>query len=122
MGREKLSALFSPEEVARLEAVGRVGQYITTQPAGAAVNNSNTGSAVMNLLSEVSGPVGQIPFLRVIRDQMRAYGNERAANAALTGQPASQAAQLPPELRNRLLPYLSAVPIAGGVSAGATLK
>jgi len=122
MGREKLSALFSPEEVARLEAVGRVGQYITTQPAGSAVNNSNTGSAVMNLLAEVSGPVGQIPFLRIIRDQMRAYGNERAANAALSGQPASQAAQLPPELRNRLLPYLSAVPIAGGVAAGSTLK
>jgi muramidase (phage lysozyme) len=122
MGREKLSALFSPEEVARLEAVGRVGQYITTQPAGAAVNNSNTASATMNLLAEVSGPVGQIPFVRVLRDQLRAYGNERAANAALTGQPASQAAQLPPELRNRLLPYLSAVPIAGGVSAGATLK
>ena len=122
MGREKLSALFSPEEVARLEAVGRVGQYITTQPAGSVVNNSGSASAFMNLLSEMSGSIGQIPFLRVIRDQMRAYGNERAANAALSGQPASQAAQLPPELRNRLLPYLATVPIAGGVSAGATLK
>lgn len=122
MGREKLSALFSPEEVARLEAVGRVGQYITTQPAGAAVNNSNTASATMNLLAEVSGPVGQIPFLRVIRDQMRAYGNERAANAALSGQPANQAAQLSPEIRNRLAAYLSPVPIAGGIAAGSTLK
>lgn len=122
MGREKLSALFSPEEVARLEAVGRVGQYITTQPAGSVVNNSGSASAFMNLLSEMSGSIGQIPFLRVIRDQMRAYGNERAANAALSGQPASQAAQLPPELRNRLLPYLSAAPIAGGVAAGSSLK
>ena len=48
IGERKLKALgFTPEEVAQLKAVGRVGTYTTTQPVGSAVNNSNSGALLL---------------------------------------------------------------------------
>jgi len=54
---DKLPAFFSKQEIADLQRVGRVSSYIQAQPAGAAVNNSNTASAAMNLLSKI----GKVP-------------------------------------------------------------
>ena len=56
----KLAAFMSPAEVEGLRTVGRVASYIQAQPAGSAVNNSNTAAAVMNMLSKVN----KIPWLR----------------------------------------------------------
>lgn len=39
----KLPLFFSPEEIAQLQAIGRVASYTQVQPVGSAVNNSNTG-------------------------------------------------------------------------------
>jgi hypothetical protein len=44
--RNKLPALFEPEEIAQLQALGRVSSYEMVQPVGAAVNNPNTAAAV----------------------------------------------------------------------------
>lgn len=122
MGRDKLETFFSPEEVQRLMSVGRVGQFITTQPAGAAVNNSNTASAAMNLLAELSGPVGRIPGVRLLRDQVRGWQNEMAAGRALSAQPAAPRADLPPEVMNGLRALFPLAPIAGGVAGGSLLQ
>lgn len=122
MGRDKLETFFSPEEVQRLMSVGRVGQFITTQPAGAAVNNSNTASAAMNLLAELSGPVGRIPGVRLLRDQVRGWQNEMAAGRALSAQPGAPRADLPPEVMNGLRALFPLAPIAGGVAGGSLLK
>ena len=50
---DKLPVFFNKQEVADLQRVGRVASYIQAQPAGSAVNNANTASAAMNLLSKV---------------------------------------------------------------------
>jgi len=50
IGERKLSLFFSPEEIGTLKAIGRVGTIETFQPRGSAVNNSNTGASVANLL------------------------------------------------------------------------
>lgn len=122
MGRDKLEAFFSPEEVQRLMSVGRVGQFITTQPAGSAVNNSNTASAAMNLLAELSGPIGRIPGMRLLRDQVRGWQNELAAGRALSGQPSAPRADLPPEVMEGLRALFPIAPIAGGVAGGSLLQ
>lgn len=44
IGERKLSAFFDPEEIRMLKAVGQVGTYMSAQPAGTAVNNSNSGA------------------------------------------------------------------------------
>lgn len=63
IGDRKLSAFFGPEEIRRLRAVGRVSTLMTSQPAGSAVNNSNSGALVlgkgMDILDSV---VGRLPL------------------------------------------------------------
>lgn len=65
IGERKLLAMgFEPEDVRRLQAVGRVGTLMKSQPDGAAVNNSNSGAMLvgraMDLLDSVAGrlPLG----------------------------------------------------------------
>lgn len=64
IGERKLAQFFDPEEVRRLQAVGRTGTMMTAQPAGTAVNNSNSGALLLgrgiDLLDSVAGklPLG----------------------------------------------------------------
>jgi hypothetical protein len=47
IGDKKLELFFSPEEITELKRLGRVAEYMTLQPAGSAVNNSNSGALVL---------------------------------------------------------------------------
>ena len=47
IGDKKLELFFSPEEIAELKRLGRVAEYMTLQPTGSAVNNSNSGALVL---------------------------------------------------------------------------
>lgn len=53
MGPEKLGALFTPEEIDSMQTIGRVGSYINARPGPAAVNSSNSGSAVLSLAKNI---------------------------------------------------------------------
>lgn len=66
IGDRKLRLFFSPEELAQMKAIGRVASYEQVQPAGAAVNNSNTAGAMGGLLERMgqSPMLGRIPFGR----------------------------------------------------------
>lgn len=54
LGDRKLALFFSPTEIESMKSAGRVGTFETFQPAGSAVNNSNTTAAVANLLQGLS--------------------------------------------------------------------
>ncbi|NOV28007.1 hypothetical protein E5S69_31470 [Cupriavidus necator] len=110
LGDEKLATMFTPQEIAQLKAIGRVASYIQSAPAGAAVNNSNTASAVMNLLSQMSGTVGKFPLVNLARDSVNQFRNERAVGNALAAQVPSQAKEAPVNALRALLP-----PFAGGI-------
>jgi hypothetical protein len=73
LGTNKLNMLFSPEEVAQLKAVGRVASYEQFQPAGAAVNNSNTAGGLAGLVDRVgSSPLlSKIPLGRMLAEPMQ---------------------------------------------------
>lgn len=47
LGERKLSVFFNKEELEQLNAIGRVASYTQFQPAGSAVNNSNSGALVL---------------------------------------------------------------------------
>lgn len=61
IGDEKLAVFFSPQEIQQLKAVGEAAKYMQAQPAGSAVNNSNTAAAgnarVMDLLDKLANNV-----------------------------------------------------------------
>ncbi|UEP23101.1 hypothetical protein LL999_22925 [Burkholderia ambifaria] len=52
MGDTKLSAFYTPDEIAQLHTIGRVGGYINSHPAAAPVNTSNTASAIFGLMGK----------------------------------------------------------------------
>ena len=59
--RDKLPAFFSADEIAKLQAAGRVASYEMFQPVGSAVNNSNSGALVLG--RALDGIVGISRFL-----------------------------------------------------------
>lgn len=87
LGDEKLRIVFTPEEISRLRAIGRVASYEQFQPAGSAVNNSNTAGAAAGLIDRIaSNPiVGRIPFARAaIQDPARQWSAQIASRRAMT--------------------------------------
>lgn len=66
IGDRKLALFFSKQDISQLKALGRVAAYEQFQPAGSAVNNSNTAGAVGNLIERLgaSSLLGKIPFGR----------------------------------------------------------
>lgn len=53
LGDTKLAEIFSKEELNKLKTVGRVSSYSQVQPAGSAVNNSNTGAYMAGKMYDV---------------------------------------------------------------------
>lgn len=65
IGDRKLRLFFKPEDVAQMKAIGRVSSYEQFQPAGSAVNNSNTaGAGGAMLLDRIANNplLSKIPF------------------------------------------------------------
>jgi hypothetical protein len=63
IGERKLSLFFSPEELQLLQQNARAASYIQFQPAGSAVNNSNSGALMLGSGYDLlSGFAGKLPF------------------------------------------------------------
>ena len=118
IGREKLGVFFTPDEVEKLFQIGRVGSYITQRPTGAAVNESNTGAAAMNLLSQLAGPVARLPGLNLAGKLVSDSFAMRDVSRALSPQLQGQLQGLSPTQRQSLLRGVGAgaVGLIGGAS------
>lgn len=121
IGGQRLAAFFSPEEIAQLNTLSRVGGYINTQPAGSAVNSSNTASGLMTMLSRLAQTpaLRQIPGARAVSNQVGEIQTERAINEALSGRLPPEATELPPELVRAGRRLLPAVGIGSGAAVAA---
>jgi hypothetical protein len=120
IGDRKLMALFGEEATAQLKQVGRVAEWAQKQPSGSAVNNSNTASAVFNLLQGITSKAGALPAVNILRDSARQFSDERAVGAALKATvPAVKPQMTPDELAaaRRLIPILSGAAGPGAISA-----
>lgn len=83
---DKLSAFFNQDEIALLNAVGRVGYYEKYLPTGSAVNTSNTASAFIGALDRIAGNdiISRIPFgNQMIKEPIKNYLNQRTMNSAM---------------------------------------
>lgn len=84
IGERKLAAFFEPEEIRQMQAVGRAGTLMTAQPAGTAVNNSNSGAMVMaKALDMLDAVAGRLPLGvdTTIQGTLRGFQQGRALNA-----------------------------------------
>lgn len=62
-GDQRLRALFTPEQIARLNDIKQVADILVQQPLGAHVNHSNTGSVIIKQLLGIVGGVSKIPYI-----------------------------------------------------------
>lgn len=88
VGRQRLEVFFTKDEINQLRALGRVASYEMSQPAGSAVNNSNTAAAAFSMLDRIvnNSVIGEIPFGTTIissgvKDPMTSFGAGRALDA-----------------------------------------
>lgn len=101
-GDAKLKLFFTPDEIGQLKAIGRVARYEQVQPAGSAVNNSNTAGAIGGLLDRIANNkiLGRIPFGDVALRQPAAnwsaqigVNNAMDATGAISGRAPTAATQ-----------------------------
>jgi len=90
LGDRKLNILFNPDQVKRLKDIRQAGHYAVTQPAHAAVNNSNTASGLMNyfgnIISAIDGVGKRIPFVsNVVTGPLKQAAQHNQASSALNG-------------------------------------
>lgn len=78
-GPAKLGAFYTPEEIAQLNTIGRVGAYMNSFPSSAPVNTSNTAGAIGSL---VGAGVKKIPVVGGLLENAQ---NKMFVNKALAG-------------------------------------
>jgi hypothetical protein len=90
-GPTKLAAFYTPDELAQLNAIGRVGSYMNAFPSSAPVNTSNTASTIASMISNGSKNVPGLGFVGKMIDNAQ---NRALVNRALAAR-LSDAAQQP---------------------------
>lgn len=88
IGEDKLRIFFSPEEIAQLQANGRVASYMQAQPVGSAVNNSNSGALMLGQGYDwINAVASRLPFGRqMVVDPLRSIDiglSQRAAQGVV---------------------------------------
>jgi hypothetical protein len=114
IGDEKLLALFSPEEVLNLRNVGQAAKYMQAQPAGSAVNNSNSGALVVGRgLDMLDRAASYVPLGG--RDILKGWIQGAQQTQVLQPRNALAIPNAPRQGGNMLLPLLAApVSVQGG--------
>lgn len=62
-GNNRMRALFTPEQIARINDIQKVGDILMQRPQGAHINDSNTASTLINQLIGIANVAGKIPVL-----------------------------------------------------------
>ena len=129
---EKMRALFTPEQIARINDVQKVGNILMRQPLGSPVNHAGTSSSLINALIGIAGGLGRIPFggghvaniatggVSTVVDMSKKGAATTATARALSGQPAiTRGSSL--GLTDEQLRLLGMMPAAGqaGAAVGA---
>jgi len=84
-GRAKLSAFLTPDQIDELSTLRDVGSYVYAEPANAAVNRSNTASALKNISEDVLSQ--QIPYVKQLSGLLKAREVKKAVQESMSGKP-----------------------------------
>lgn len=116
LGSSKLEMLFTPEEINQLRALGRVASYEQFQPVGAAVNNSNTASAVGGMLERIGNSplLSKIPMGKMLAEPIQNISIGLNSKNALNVPNALSSPQLSP-YQNQPNPLLFSPAMFGGL-------
>lgn len=125
-GNNRMRALFTPEQIARINDIQQVGDILMQRPQGAHINDSNTASTLINQLIGIANMTGKIPVLgNVGIGAAKAVGDLAQSGAGakmINGRPAiSRGSSL--GLTDEQLRLLGMMPAAGqaGAAVGANL-
>lgn len=108
LGTGKLSAFFTPDEVAQLQRVSRVGAYLESVPYSSKPNTSGNWGAITGLATNFPGIPQSVALVNALRNSM---GNQMNVSKALSGQ-------VPRQLSAEEVRLLSRALSAGGMAAG----
>lgn len=119
-GDTRMKALFSPEQIARINDIKQVSDILMQQPLGAHVNHSNTASVLINQLLGIANIAGKIPVLgNVAIGSAKAVGDLAQSGAGakmINGRPAvTKGSSL--GLTDEQLRLLGMLPAAGQAGA-----
>ena len=125
-GNNRMRALFTPEQIARINDIQKVGDILMQRPQGAHINDSNTASTLINQLIGIANMTGKIPVLgNVGIGAAKAVGDLAQSGAGakmINGKPAiTRGTSL--GLTDEQLRLLGMMPAAGqaGAAVGANL-
>lgn len=125
-GNNRMRALFTPEQIARINDIQKVGDILMQRPQGAHINDSNTASTLINQLIGIANMTGKIPVLgNVGIGAAKAVGDLAQSGAGakmINGKPAiTRGSSL--GLTDEQLRLLGMMPAAGqaGAAVGANL-
>jgi len=123
IGREKLQTIFGADKADELFALGRVMAYIQQQPAGSAVNNSNTGAMVASLLGKIGGTVKGMPYINdFVIKPIQTFADRGNVSSALSANLPKQATQLDAQTIQALARLTGPVPVASGAALGYSVR
>lgn len=130
LGPQRLEVFFTPQEMVRLNLVGKVASDTLSTPAGAqrAVNYSNTGAAnannVLSVLSKISESplMRNLPGARSLANQVGEIKTEREIGRALSQQAPKPSAELSPEALRALRLLLPPGAVGLGAAVGSTAQ
>lgn len=126
LGPQRLEVFFTPQEVVRLNLVGKVASDTLTTPAGAqmAVNRSGSAAGIMNLLGTLSESplMRNLPGARALANQAGEIKTEREIGRALSPQAPKPSAELSPEALRALRLLLPPGAVGLGAAVGSTAQ
>ena len=84
LGENRMKAIFTPEQIARINDIKKVADILVQQPLGAHVNHSNTANVLIKQLLGIVSLAGKIPAVgNVALGGMGALGNLAKSGAAV---------------------------------------
>lgn len=125
-GNNRMRALFTPEQIARINDIQKVGDILMQRPQGAHINDSNTASTLINQLIGIANVAGKVPVLGNVGIGLAKTVGDLAQSGAgakmINGKPAiTRGSSL--GLTDEQLRLLGMMPAAGqaGAAVGANL-
>lgn len=116
IGEGKLSAFFSPQEVAQIQRIGRAGAFIESTPAGRVPNTSGNWAAITGIARQFPGAPAALTVGGAMTDALRRKVAEQSAlGAKIPAKPT-------PEQIRYLSQLLSAGAIGSGSAQGAKIN
>ncbi|WP_104488833.1 hypothetical protein [Acinetobacter indicus] len=122
LGDRKLNVLFSPDQVKRLKNIREAGHYAVTQPAHAAVNNSNTASGLMNYFGGILKNLGEwgqyVPVVgNNVVQPVKGATQRLASSQAINPKVSLAGSALPPTMiDNKVVENLIKLGVIGGAN------